>query len=82
MIRTQVQLTDAQARSLKAQARLQDRSVADLVRESVADYLTRRGVEDRDALVRRARELAGRFRSGCRGLAEEHDRHLDEAFDS
>ena len=41
MIRTQVQLTDAQARALKAQARLQDRSVADLVRESVADYLIR-----------------------------------------
>ena len=82
MIRTQVQLTGAQARSLKAQARLQDRSVADLVRESVAEYLTRRGVEDRDALVRRAHDLAGSFRSGCRDLAEEHDRHLDEAFDS
>ena len=82
MIRTQVQLTDAQARALKAQARLQDRSVADLVRESVADYLTRRGVEDRGALVRRAHELAGRFRSGRRDLAEAHDRHLDEAFDS
>ena len=82
MIRTQVQLTDAQARALKAQARLQDRSVADLVRESVADYLTRHGGEDRDALVRRAHELAGRFRSGFSDLAEEHDRHLDEAFDS
>lgn len=82
MIRTQVQLTDAQARSLKAQARLQDRSVADLVRESVAEYLVRHGVADRDALVRRAHDLAGRFRSGCRDLAEEHDRHLDEAFDS
>lgn len=82
MIRTQVQLTDAQARSLKAQARLQDRSVADLVRESVAEYLIRHGVDDRDALVRRAHDLAGSFRSGCRDLAEEHDRHLDEAFDS
>ena len=82
MIRTQVQLTDVQARSLKEQARLQDRSVADLVRESVTDYLIRHGAEDRDALVRRARELAGRFRSGCRDLAKGHDRHLDEAFDS
>ena len=82
MIRTQVQLTDAQARSLKAHARLQDRSVADLVRESVAEYLTRRGGADRDALARRAHDLAGRFRSGCGDLAEEHDRHLDEAFDS
>ena len=82
MIRTHVRLTDAQVRALEAQARLQDRSVADLVRESVAEYLLRRGVEDRDALVRRARDLAGRFRSGCRDLAEEHDRRLDEAFDA
>ena len=56
--------------------------MADLVRESLSEYLARRPVADRDELVRRALALAGRYRSGCPDLAEEHDRYLDEAFDS
>ena len=82
MIRTQIQLTEAQARTLRAQARLQSRSMADLVRESVSEYLARRHVVDRDEIGRRALALAGRFRSRCHDLAEDHDRYLDEAFDS
>ncbi len=81
MIRTQVQLTEAQARGLRTQARLEERSMADLVRESVSEYLARRHVVDRDEVARRALALPGRYRSGCRDLAEEHDAHLDEAFD-
>lgn len=81
MIRTQIQLTEAQARALRAQARTQERSLADLVRESVSDYLARRPAAGRDELARRALALAGRYRSGCRDLAGDHDRHLDEAFD-
>ena len=56
--------------------------MADLVRESVSEYLARRHVVDRDKVARRALALAGRYRSGCRDLAEDHDAHLDEAFDS
>ena len=56
--------------------------MAELVRESVAEYLARRPVADSRALARRARDLRGRFRSGCRDLAEDHDRYLDEAFGS
>ena len=82
MIRTQIQLTAAQAQSLRAQARLQERSMADLIRESVSEYLARRHVVDRDELARRALAQAGRYRSGCRTLAEDHDKYLDEAFDS
>ena len=82
MIRTQVQLTEEQARALKAQSRQEQRSMADLVRESVTEYLARRRTVDGDQLVRRARELAGRFRSGHPDLAEDHDRHLTDAFDS
>ena len=82
MIRTQVQLTEAQARALRTQARLEERSMADLVRESVSEYLARRHVVDRGEVARRALALAGRYRSGCRDLAEDHDAYLDEAFDS
>ena len=56
--------------------------MADLVRESVSEYLAHEHVVDREDLKRRARLLAGRFRSGHPDLAEQHDRYLDEAFDS
>ncbi len=81
MKRTQIQLTEEQARALKAQARMEERSIAELVRESVAEYLARRGVRDVSELARRARGIRGRFRSGCPDLAEAHDRYLDDAFD-
>ena len=82
MHRTQIQLTETQAQTLRAQARLEDRSMADLVRESVTEYLARRHAVDRDEVARRALALAGRYRSGCGDLAENHDKYLDEAFDS
>ena len=81
MIRTQIQLTEEQARALKAQARLEDRSMAELVRECVAEYLARQSTPDVRELARRARGLKGRFRSGTPDLAEAHDRHLDDVFD-
>ena len=80
VIRTQIQLTEAQARALKERARIEDRPMAELVRESVAEYLARRRVPDTEALATRARELKGRFRSGLPDLAVAHDRYLDDAF--
>ena len=80
MKRTQIQLTEEQARALKAQAGLEERSMAELVRDCVAEYLARRPAPDVRELARRARSLQGRFRSGCPDLAEEHDRYLDDAF--
>ena len=82
LVRTQIQLTAGQARELKARARNEDRSVADLVRESVAEYLVRRPVRDRRALLARASALTGRFHSGYPDVAENHDQHLAEAYDS
>ena len=81
MIRTRIQLTEEQARALKAQARMEERSMAELVRECVAEYLARQRTPDVRELARRARGLKGRFRSGSPDLAEAHDRHLDDAFD-
>ena len=82
MIRTQVQLTEEQLRALKDLAREEERSVADLVRQSVAEYLVRRPRVDRAELLRRARGMVGRYRSGVPDLALDHDRYLDDAFDT
>ena len=81
MIRTQIQLTTSQAKALKERARLEERSVADLVRVSVSEYLSRHPARDRNDLVRRARELVGRYRSKHPELAENHDRYLADAYD-
>ena len=82
MIRAQIQLTEEQARALKALARAEERSVSELVRECVAEYLARRRTPNIQDLAKRARGLKGRFRSGYPDLAEAHDRYLDDAFDS
>ena len=81
MIRTRIQLTEEQAWALKAQARMEERSIAELVRECVTEYLRRRRTPDMPGLARRARSLKGRFRSGVADLAEARERHLDDAFD-
>ena len=80
MVRTQIQLTDAQARRLKRLAAAQDRSMADLIRQSVDALLLQQGADDDEQKRGRALSAAGRFRSGRRDLAERHDRHLAEVF--
>jgi hypothetical protein len=80
MIRTQIQLTEEQARSLKRLAAEQQVSVAELIRQSV-DHLVHTsqgpGIEERK---RRAIAAVGRYRSECSDLSEEHDSYLAEAY--
>ena len=82
MVRTQIQLTEQQARRLRAQARQRGISLAELIRRCVDKALTNE-MADRSALWDRAARLVGRFpdRRGAKDLARNHDRHLDEAFD-
>ena len=81
MIRTQIQLTEEQARVLKEEAQRRQRSMADLVRESVSEYLVKRRVKDPGELAEAALALAGRYDSGVENLGERHDDYLAEAFD-
>lgn len=78
MIRRQVQLTEAQARALRQLAQARRSSMAEVVRESIDEYLARHRPGDREGLATRARALAGRFHSGQPDLAEQHDRYLTE----
>lgn len=82
MIRTQIQLSEEQARRLQAMARREGVSMAELVRRCIDATLTAQETD----LARRyeaARRLIGRFadRSGARDLADRHDAYLDEAFE-
>ncbi len=76
VIRTQIQLTEEQARGLKVRAATTGRSMADLIREGVDQLLDREVAADPQAARRRARTAFGRFRSGLRDLARRHDAYL------
>lgn len=80
MVRTQIQLTEKQARALKRLARRGQASMAELIRRSIDSYLRAIGDRDRDELRRRALAVAGRFRSGAGDLSAKHDRHLADAY--
>lgn len=81
MVRTQIQLTELQARRLRARAHEHRVSLAEIIRRCVdkglADELPSRG-----ALYDRAARVVGRFsdRRGARDISSNHDRYLDEAY--
>jgi hypothetical protein len=63
MIRTQVQLTEEQARALRDLASVRQVSVAELIRQSVNTLIQSSGEIDMEERRRRAIAAAGRFRS-------------------
>ncbi len=80
MIRTQVQLTEEQAQTLKSLAAARKSSVSDLIRQSI-DYLIRQSAAvGEDERRRRAIAAAGRFHSGRRDISIEHDQYLAKAY--
>jgi hypothetical protein len=78
MIRMQVQLTEEQLEKVRRVAEREETSVSDVVRKAV-DALAAAAATPAEL---RARALAatGRFGSGDRDGAANHDRHLAAAF--
>lgn len=78
MIRTQIQLTEAQAQKLKRLAAERGVSMATLVREGVERVV---GEDDDEKVRLRALSVVGAFRGGAGELvSEQHDRHLEQAY--
>lgn len=80
MIRTQIQLTEEQARSLKRLASEQQVSVAELIRQSVDHFVRASQGPSTEERKLRAIAAVGRYRSGCSDLSEEHDSYLEESY--
>jgi hypothetical protein len=80
MIRTQIQLTEDQARALKDMAASRHLSVAELVRRAIDNMLKTSTSADPEERLRRAREIAGRFSSGRGDIARKHDVYLSEGY--
>jgi hypothetical protein len=80
MVRTQIQLTEEQAKALKRLASSQHLPMAELIRHGVDVVLRSTFALDTEEKRKRALSIAGRFRSGKRHISREHDKHLAEAF--
>ena len=79
MVRTQVQLTEDQARTLKELSLSNRESIAALIRKAIDQFLIT-GKPDRIALYRQAISVAGKYKTEKPDIAVEHDRYLEEAF--
>ena len=80
MIRTQVQLTEKQARALKALAAARQSTVAGLIRQSIDHLIQQSDIVDDTERRRRAIAAAGRFHSGQADVSVHHDQYLAEAY--
>ena len=78
MVRTQIQLTEAQADALRREAAGRGVSMAEIIRAAVDAHLAGGGASVRE----RALRAIGGFRSGRADVSENHDDHLADAFEA
>ncbi|MFH1488366.1 MAG: CopG family transcriptional regulator [Pseudomonadota bacterium] len=81
MIRTQIQLTETQARTIKKVAMNEGTSVAEVIRRAVEKMVQASPKVSSQERVRRAVEIVGKFRSGKRNVSQKHDKYLAEAYE-
>ena len=81
MIRTQIQLTEDQARTLKTLSAERQISVAELIRQSVDSFISKAVGVSTDERRRRAIAAIGRHSSGCSDTSANHDAYLAEAYE-
>jgi hypothetical protein len=80
MIRTQIQLTEDQAKALKKIAQSRHLSVAELIRKAVDTVIKSSSVIDIEERHKRAMEIVGKFGSGKRDVSRKHDLYVTEAY--
>jgi hypothetical protein len=81
MLRTQIQITNQQARQLRAWARREGISLSEAIRRCLDKVLPAEAGERAERFARAAR-LVGAFADaqGASDLAEKHDEYLDGAY--
>ncbi|MGB3713123.1 MAG: CopG family transcriptional regulator [Candidatus Promineifilaceae bacterium] len=80
MVRTQIQLTEEQSRILKRMALDRDVSMAELIRQSVDQFVGSSGELAPEQIRQRALSVIGIGFSGVTDLGQEHDHYLDEVY--
>lgn len=80
MVRTQIQLTEKQAKALKRMASDRHVSMAELVREAVDSIVKSGQFPDEREKWERAASVVGKYRSGKRDISVRHDKYLAEIY--
>ena len=80
MVRTQIQLTETQAKKIKKVARAQGVSMAELIRRAVKKEISLGMTTDAEEKHKRALAIVGKFKSGKRDFSRKHDAYLAEAY--
>ena len=81
MVRTQIQLEEAQVAALRTRAAAEGRSMADLIRASIDEALRGAPRASREERLKRALRAIGRFRSSPSDLSRRHDAYLAKAYE-
>ena len=82
MVRTQIQLTERQARELRGMAAKEGVSMAEIIRRAVDAKIHERVPDvSWEERVRRATAAMGKFHSGLKDVSRRHDHYLVEAYD-
>ena len=79
VVRTQIQLTEEQAKKLRELSAASRESVAALIRKAVDQFIIS-GKPDRSALYRQAESVVGKYTCDTDNVSTDHDRYLEEAF--
>jgi predicted DNA-binding ribbon-helix-helix protein len=80
MVRTQIQLTEDQAKALKKIAQSRHLSVAEIIRKAVDTVIKSNTVVNAEERHKRAMEIVGKFSSGKRDVSKKHDLYLTEVY--
>ncbi len=82
MIRTQIQLTEEQARRVKMLARRANISMAEVIRQAVDEWLEHHATRNNAERWQQSLNAIGKFHSGISDIAECHDEYLAESYTS
>ena len=80
MVRTQIQLTEEQARAVKRMASAEGVSAAEIIRRAIGKIIRADKALDEGERHKRALAIVGKFRSGKRDISGKHDEYLGEAY--
>ena len=80
MVRTQIQLTEEQAKAVRKMAISRHLSVAELIRRAVDTMIKSSTVIDAEERYKRAMDIVGKFSSGKRDISRKHDTYLADAY--
>ena len=80
MVRTQIQITEEQAKAVKRFALARHVSVAELIWRAVDIMVKSSPVADPEESLKRAIEIVGKFRSRKHDIAKRHDKYLADVY--